>query len=569
MRVRFAFLLVALAGCSFDSAAVVETVDNRCGSDADCQAGVCDGDICIDDSNAVVELVIEVLGSSAEAHAAIPASWVFEAERFSGSSVRDLVLPATREVRGTVRWDGLRVPATLRFVRRMPGSVTPLEPVPVEVNTLREPAGGDGPESYDFSAVLVAGETYDVVVLPTSDMVMSPTNASAPAIRSLPPLYLEATVEGGDGTDPFRFDVSFPAGLTEECTDSRETTCTLEANVVSFDGEVEMAEPGLQVRAIDANSSRVVSSIAETDESGRFAIRLGEDATDYLIRVTSSAGREPFPAVSVDPEVAFANDPVEKVIYIPRLSPVQLTGRVSDEEGAAVPGATVRLLSNGIFGEGQLGLQGSFSNSTTTNEDGTFGVELLSGYYALTVTPPDDVETAWGVLSSDALVGQQSTTVDPLVVPSKLELFGSVRTFQDDAAAGVAVTARARTGTELASAHRSQEAVSDGEGVFAMLMDLGLYDMQVKIPSESGYPWLVEPALVMEQDLARNYLLQPPIRIEGAVIASGGAPVPDTLIRASVLTADGSSTRLIQVAETVSNEEGSYRLLIAPRLGDE
>lgn len=569
MRVRFAFLLVALAGCSFDSAAVLETVDNRCGSDADCQVGVCDGDICIDDSNAVVEVVIEVVGSSAEAHAAIPASWAFEAERFSGSSVRDLVLPATREVRGTVRWDGLQVPATLRFVRRMPSSVTPLEPVPVEVNTLREPAGGDGPESYDFSAVLVAGETYDVVVLPTSDMVMSPTNASAPAIRSLPPLYLEATVEGGDGTDPFRFDVSFPAGLTEECTDNRETTCTLEAGVVSFDGEVEMAEPGLQVRAIDANSSRVVSSIAETDEFGRFAIRLGEDATDYLIRVTSSAGREPFPAVSVDPEVAFANDPVEKVIYIPRLSPVQLTGRVSDEEGAAVPGATVRLLSNGIFGESQLGLQGSFSSSTTTNEDGTFGVELLSGYYALTVTPPDDVETAWGVLSVDALVGAQSTTVDPLVVPSKVELFGSVRTFQEDAAAGVPVTARARTGTELASAHRSQEAVSDGEGVFAMLMDLGLYDMRVKIPSESGYPWLVEPALVMERDLARTYLLQPPIPIEGAVIASGGAPVPDTLIRAYMLTADGSSTRLIQVAETVSNEEGSYRLLIAPRLGDE
>lgn len=569
MRVRLAFLLVVLVGCSFDSAKIVETVDNRCGSNADCEAGVCDGNICIDDSNASVELAIEVVGSSSEAHSSIPASWAFGTERFSGPSVRNLVLPATREVRGTVRWDGLRVPASLKFVRRMPSSVYPLQPLPIEVDTLLEQAGGDGPEGYDFAVVLVAGETYDVVVVPTSDMVTSPTNVSAPAIRALPPLYLEAMVEGGDATDPFRFDVLFPAGLTEDCTENRRTGCTLEADVVSLDGEVEAAEPGLQVRAIDEKTSRVVSSIGETDESGRFAIRLGDDATEYLIRVTSSMGAEPFPAVSVDPDVAFANDPVKKVIYIPRLSPVQLTGRVRDEDGSAIPGATVRLLSNTIFDENQLGLQGSFSASATTNEDGSFGAELLPGYYALTVTPPDDAERAWGVLSAEALVVEDLTTIEVLTVPSKVELFGFVRTFREEAAAGVTVSARARTSTELASMHRSQEAVSDSLGGFAMLMDLGLYDMQVKIPSESGYAWLVEPALVMAEDVARTYLLQPPMPIGGVVAASDGVPVPHALIRAYVFTNDGSSSRPIQVAETLSDEEGNYRLLIAPHLGDE
>ena len=40
--------------------------------------------------------------------------------------------------------------------------------------------------------------------------------------------------------------------------------------------------------------------------------------------------------------------------------------------------------------------------------------------------------------------------------------------------------------------------------------------------------------------------------------------VSNVLIRAYVLTNDGSGSRPIQVAETTSDEEGAYRLLIAP-----
>jgi len=569
MTSLFAIVLCLLAACSFESVTPLETVSNRCGGDADCQAGVCDGNICIDDSGATVEIAVEVLGSSSEAQRAIPASWAFSLESYTGSNARDFVLPATREVQGTVRWDGLRVPATVRFVRRMASAVEPLQPVPVEADTLREPVGGPGPEGYDFSTVLVAGEMYDVVVLPTSDMVTSPMDASAPAIRSLPPLYLEASVQGGDPADPFRFDISFPVGLETECSDERKTNCTLAADVASFDGEVELPEPGLQVRAIDEVTGRVVSSIGETDAWGRFAIRIGDATPDYLIRVTSSVGAEPFPAVSVDPDVAFAGDPDRKVIRIPRLSPVQFTGRVSDEAGSAVPGATVRFLSNSVFDYSELGLRGSFSGSATTNEDGTFGAELLSGFYSITVTPPDDSSSSWGVLSSEALVGEEVSVAEALVVPSKVELFGSVSTFKEEAAAGVPVLARARLNSTLGSMHRSQEAVSNSQGGFTMGMDLGLYDMHIKVPSETGYAWLVEPALVMDNDLARTYRLDPPLRVEGLVRASDGNGVPGALIRAYVLADDGTSKRPVQVAETVADEEGNYRLLIAPRLGDE
>lgn len=569
MTARWAWALVALVGCSFETAPTLEAVDNGCRADTDCLEGVCDGRICIDDSGASVEVAIEVAKAASESGPAIPASWAFASQGFAGPNVRDLVLPATRQVRGTVRWEGVRVPATLRFVRRMATPIAALQPVAIEIDTLRDAGGGDGEESYDFRTVLVAGETYDVVVLPSSDMVTSPANdvGATPALRSLPPAYLEMQVEEGEPTEPFRFDVSFPSGLADPCDDDQTTGCTLEAEIVSFDGEEDLPEPRLQVRAIDEATGRVVSSIGETDESGHFAIRIGVDAPDYVVRVTSSVGEAPFPSVSVDPEVAFADDASRKVIRIPRLTPVQFTGRVRDEKGSAVPGATVRFLSNGIFDGSQLGLQGSFSGSATTNEDGSFGTQLLPGYYAVTVTPPADVESSWAVLSAEALVGPEVTAVEALIVPSKVEFLGWVRTFREEAAVGVTVAARARASGDASAMHRSQEAVSNSLGRFTLRMDLGIYDVAVKVPSQTGFAWLVEPALAMEDDLARTYRFPPPIPIEGVVLSSDGIAVPGASIRAFVLSDDGSSTRPLQVAETTSDEEGNYRLLIDPGLG--
>ena len=573
MRAPWAWVLVILVGCSFESAGL-PTIENSCANDASCPVGVCEGNICIDDSGAAVAIAIEVLRAPSDMQGVTPESWTFAPESFSGSSIRDLTLPATRQVRGVVRWDDLRVPATLRFIRRMPDTVAPLQPVAVEVETLPEAAGGDGPESYDFRAALVAGETYDVVVLPSSDMVMAPTQeASAPAIRSLPPLYLELEVEEGDPREPLRFDIAFPPSLGDDCIEDGDTVCTLEADVCSVDRETVLPEAGLQVRAIDRTTARVVSSIAETDENGHFVIRIGDTASDYLIRVTSSVGGEPFAAVSVDPndpELAFWD---EKRICIPRLPSVQSSGRVSDVDDSPVPGATVRFLSTGIFDESLLGLEGSFSASATTSEDGSFGVELLPGLYSITVTPPEDVDNTWGVLSASTLVGGELTTIETLIVPSQFDLRGSVITFDDESAPGVSILARARQDKDLGAVQRSQEAVTDVLGAFEMSVDAGRYDVQVKVSSETGFAWLVEPELVMSDergDMTRDYRLDPPIPVQGVIRSSNGEIVSDAQIRAYVLTsAEGSATRPLQVADTTSGEDGSYRLLIAPRLGDE
>jgi len=142
-----------------------------------------------------------------------------------------------------------------------------------------------------------------------------------------------------------------------------------------------------------------------------------------------------------------------------------------------------------------------------------------------------------------------------------------VTTFNDEGAAGVTVLARARQSIETETMNRSQEVVSEEGGAFRMRMDRGLYDMHVKIPSETGFAWLVEPALLMDDDVLRNYRLAPPIPIQGLLLSSGSAPVSGAQVRAYVVTLQGGVSRLLQVAETTTDEEGNYRLLIAPRLG--
>jgi len=566
---RALWILVALVGCDFGTVDAL-TIVNSCVDDTSCVEGVCDGRICIDDSGASVELAIEVLRGAPEVQSTIPMSWAFAPKAVSGSTTRDLSLPETREVRGMVRWDGARVPATLRFVRQMAAPVASLSPAVVEVSTLREAAGGDQADGYDFSALLVAGETYDVTILPSSDTLTSTAQAEAPAVRSLPPLYLVLSVRGGDPADPLRFDLAFPANLVDPCVSALDVGCTLQAEVLSVEGEAEHAEAGLQVRAIDRETLRVISSIAETDENGRFAIRIGTSSSDYLIRVTSGAGNVPFPSVSVDPVLAFANDPIEKRVYIPRLTPVRFTGRVRDTNDVSVPGATVRFLSTGIFG-GQLGLEGSFSGSATTDEEGRFGADLLPGFYTISVTPPLDVAKSWGIVSAEALVSEEFTSIEALIVPPQIGLRGEVTTFSHELATGVTILARARSNAEPGA--RSQETVTGTGGAFSMSVDPGHYDMQVKASAETGFAWLVEPELLMNaggEDVVRDYRLDPPIPVHGIVRSSDGLAVPNALIRAHVFIDTGVGTkRPLQVAETVSLEDGSYRLLIAPRLGGE
>jgi hypothetical protein len=527
--------------------------------------GVCDQGICIDDSSSEVIVAVQVLRGAADTQSTIPASWTFAPVSFSGASERDYTLPPTRQVVGIVRWQGTPVPATLRFTRRMGETISVVSAAPIEVNTATD-ARDEGPSDVDYSTVLVAGQSYDVVVLPSTDLIETADQAAA-AVRSLPPTY--TSVELDDVVDgAFRFDVRFPDALDLECGANQLFGCRLRGTILKSDGQNETPAIGLQVRAVEKGSGRVVSSTGETGQLGEFDIRVGDQALDYVLRVTAGAGSDPFASVSVELGSDFIVDPARRIIVVPSADSVQSAGFVRDEEGRGVQGATVRFSSIEIFEQSGLGLAPTFSTSTMTTGDGSFGLELLPGHYDVIVTPPEDQENAWAPLATKALLVEDGE-LGNLVLPSQIALSGSCTTFTGEAANGVAIVARARG--EIGELQRSRLTATDPEGAFRMTVDPGRYDMLIKVADATGFPWLVEPELVMSREAGattRDYTLPPPIVVRGTLRSSGGAPVAEAPIRAYVFENTDEDSRPIQVAETVSAVDGSYRLLISPTVDE-
>lgn len=558
-------LLGLLASCDFSGGDEVTALDNTC--NGECAAGVCEDGICVSDSEDGVEVVIEVLQSATDTESDTPLSWAFEPEGFSQVTERAYVLPAITEVIGTVRWGELRVPADLRFTRIMSETLRPVSPTTVEVVTLREPSQSEGGMVFDYSTRLVAGARYDLVVEPTSDVLLAFDDDATSALGALPPLYInDIGVEASPGL-PFEFSIDYPSSLVDPCGPARLTDCTLSGRILSTDGETEIAQPGLRVRAVQRETGRVVSSITETNELGVFEVRVSAQAGEYVLRVTPGTGPEAFPSLSFDPAFFFPQDPVLRIL-VPRIQPVQFSGRVTDSAERAVPNAAVQLFSDAIF-DPSLQIVGSFSGSATTDPEGRFSASLLPGVYQITVTPPEDVETTWGVLEVESQRVRDGTEDVDLRVPSQVALRGAVQTFGADPAGGVTIQARS-LGRPLDGA-RTQQTTSDLDGVYGMSLDEGIYDVSVRVTSESGFPWLVQATQVFGRDAERNYTLPPPVVVRGTVRSSDSTPVSAAPIRAYVLlpalSEDGQ--RPLQVAETQTDEDGNYRLLFAPILNGE
>ena len=73
---------------------------------------------------------------------------------------------------------------------------------------------------------------------------------------------------------------------------------------------------------------------------------------------------------------------------------------------------------------------------------------------SITVTPPEDVENAWGTLSAEALVAENITATEALVVPPQVRLRGWVTTYREEPAVGVTLDARARAHEDANGLHR-------------------------------------------------------------------------------------------------------------------
>jgi hypothetical protein len=155
------------------------------------------------------------------------------------------------------------------------------------------------------------------------------------------------------------------------------------------------------------------------------------------------------------------------------------------------------------------------------------------------------------------------------MLPERAAVGGTVLTGDERQMRDAAVTATAlgRALEELSAArfNRTGQTTTDPTGQFNLPLDIGVYDLFIKPPSESNFPWVVRPDLVVgssERSYSGEYEVTAPIPVTGTLTAHPGAEV-----RAyAVITDESGIERNVAVGRAVVQADGAFRLLLPSRL---
>lgn len=553
-----------LSACSFEEAAP-ELVENRCSSDADCPGAICDvgTHMCITPTSMPWRIAVEVTPGT-DPLGASPATQTFGPYDVAGGPARqDLPLAPSINVIGNVSWGGTDDPiqATVKFT--LAGEFEGAPPITRETNTLATPIMAADGEPADFGVRVVQNRRYDIVIEPTG------TSAGL-----LPPLRTTREVPGGG--DFVRINFEYPAELV-----------MLKGVVIGAD---ETPVDGLHVQAVEIESGRAVSSIGVTgsgDVPGAFELNLDPEAAPFVLRIRGGPDRPLFPTLFADPAYFFPDETGYARILVPMLSRIRYRGRVTprdDPEG--VENAVLTFRSVDVFDD-TTGVTSSFKTTATTDRAGVFEVDIFPGTYDIVVTPPPEmrevgsdgtVPSQLGVLfetlrilapaTGEELVGQT------FELPRRARLGGTVQTSDERPIPGATVQALAlnRMGESRAAPYnRSGETVTDATGQFTLPLDLGAYDVIIKPPAGSNFPWRVAPAMVFGSSVVvqNTFEIGAPVPLNGVVIGPGddASGMAGAEVQAfAIVEEEGGAVRAIPVARTMSREDGSYTLLLPPRL---
>lgn len=553
-----ASLALCLAGCGLELG--IDRVTNVCLDSVSCGEGSCVEGRCVTPSLAEpLRVVFEVVAARDESQPSAGPS-LFEPAEVSGPRAHDLLLREQVIVSGGAFFGaaGVRVPAQLTFTPRPLFSGAPTSSVRASS------------DAADFAVVLDAGRVYDVLVEPTASTV-----AGLTANDLFPPLYVDGvTAESfADG----RVDFYYPAGLFDPCVDSL-AACTYKGQVLSVDAlGTERALAGVRVRAIDGLGRSVSSSVVTADD-GSYAIRLLAGKGPIELRVSPVSEQSSLP-VGVFPLLAVGD---ADVLRLPELVPATLEAVVGYEpgseaegisflDGAAVSFESVRLDAPELGGK--LSFRRSVASATTALGPGSFVVDLLPGTYRVVVTPAD---------RDRASVLLTELTIDPRAagerikgqyyrVPLRSLVQGVVYKPSLDPASQAAVQAlRVAPPVELDSMDvrrfaRASRATAGSDGVYALPLDVGFYDLLVQPGEGSGFAWELYPdlditgvSLSIYQDLE----VHAPVPVGGVVRDAAGLELPFATVRAYVLLESGGVVRARQIAETTTNAAGNYEVLL-------
>lgn len=440
--------------------------------------------------------------------------------------------------------------------------------------------GIDGP-GYGFDLKVPAGE-YDVYLVP-------PTVQANPNCVVPPQLYRDFPIGIGDdaaASSTIKFRLSPISSL--------KLSLTWPLSSPSLDGWIaDIVEPS----SGNAISTQVVlgNAIAHGEQSQEYSvplaystvIRYGNQSLDPagdLVRFRPPEGAVA-PTIYLDRSaIGLLGENPGDVIHLTAFS--RLPGKVDvhgqllrQSSGSSVAGV-VTLVSTQIYGV-DPGVFASYQTTVRAKADGLIDVTLPPGQYRVHGEPlvsgdSDSVSAAETVWDVPADLPLQFGKV--LELPAMFALAGHSR-FVGAVVSAVPSLENASTFEQAFGgapfSPRASSGLVDDQGAFTVPIDPGRFDISVQAPEELGYAWYVRPGVQAgDRDFELGTVQQPrPSVLSGSVtlaLPSGTQPLASSAIRAYVyLNKDFAYTRdpeqatsVVQVAETRSDAQGKFRLLL-------
>jgi hypothetical protein len=552
-RALWALVAAGLSGCSLLVPAPSPQILNRCDTDADCAASsACEPSVhlCVTPAAPTYEVRVEVTPAS-DPLGGEPVPVLFDLGVLTPGGVEDMIAPVQVPVQGTARFDGAPISAQITFARRPVEHEQRLDGVLSGTVAVRASSGTAS--RVDFLTQLPGGATYDVYVEPQSEFR-----------ALLPPLAATLEVPRDAG-------VAFAIEYRSE-------------ELVQVRGEVRDAErqpqEGLLVHMIDAGG-RAISSRASTDADGRFTLAAPRAFGPFSFRVRGDASRQDtvalLPSITIDASTLYPDTSGAFTLLVPSSGhAMRLEGRVELPAtlgmNAPAPGAQVHLRSPYVT-DAETGLVGSLELDLTTDAEGRFVGHVLPGDYAVEVVSGDEdvgvLVSALEVLPnpSGMLLGQLFT------LPQRSVLGGTVQLADGEPVSGSRIRATA-LGLELAGdpmaaarLNRSAMGLSGAMGEFRLPLDVGVYDVVVEMPAESGYAWHVEHDFGVggsSAPLRRVMSVRAPYRMAGRAHFAEGTALAGARVRLFAL--HSGTRRPIEIGAAECDAEGGFVALLPPAL---
>lgn len=611
------FALTALSGCSVDAALSQRGAmpSNECSQSSECPSGQCIDGVCVAPSSEFGTVLVEVTPPDDSTASGVRFFQTLENLPLGGGE-RNIELAPVARVTGRVSADtdgcpplrfaddagdpvymaaadgSLPVRVVLTPSQRLIGRPTAtyaaeaLPPVSSENGALQAP-------ELPFTVDVPPGE-YDIYVQTLPQVEVGPGQSGCVVA---PRLYRRQAIAGEvmlnlDLSAPSWLDlnVDLPVTVGSLADWTADIVDPVSGRLIST--RVKLGMPTAQGDVIRHSVKLAYSPVLGTEPSN-------SEAGLELVRLSPPEGVVAPVLITERWVLDIDGDGTGTIDQITALpTPVTVEGKLSAALGPEASRGTVTLVATEITGLSRS-VTASFVRAVEAlpampGDPPKFEVSLLPGKYLVSAVPPSEsglsaTQTTWEVAASPAVQYGKVVQLSPTAVLSGGALDpsganpvvgGSVHALATFAGSAVTVRDQAVWGISP-YVPRASTGVVDDQGLFEIKADPGRFDVSVRPPESSGFPWLVKPDVEVEPTGTSlgSVILPLPILHQGTVrITSGGsdegANVPNALLRAFVFldenhayTANPNAAKsVIQIAETRADAMGRFKLLLPPQL---